>query len=257
MAGDWIKMRSDLGTHPKVVRMASALNADRLRVIGGLHAVWCLFDMHSEDGKLFGYTLSAIDDLIGWPYFAQAMAGIEWLEVGDDYLCAPRFDAHNGQSAKRRAQESDRKREVRKASASEADKKRTREEKRREDIEEAKASSRGAKKCPASFVLTDDLKTWASIECPSVNVTNETAKLRDHTFKTARSDWPGTWRNWMRKAQEDAHASPGKSGTGETPYQRTMRERMQSAVPDIAARAPGSKQFIDVESKNVTANLLG
>lgn len=134
MAGDWIKMRADLGTHPKVVRMASALNADRLRVIGGLHAVWCLFDMHSEDGKLFGYTLSAIDDLIGWPYFAQAMQGVEWLEVGDDYLCAPRFDAHNGQSAKRRAQEADRKREVRKASAAEADKKRTREEKRREEV---------------------------------------------------------------------------------------------------------------------------
>ncbi|MQI04921.1 hypothetical protein EI057_02935 [Escherichia coli] len=32
MAGDWIKMRADLHTHPKVVRMASALKADRLRI---------------------------------------------------------------------------------------------------------------------------------------------------------------------------------------------------------------------------------
>ena len=31
MASDWIKMRSDLFTHPKVVRMASALKADKKR----------------------------------------------------------------------------------------------------------------------------------------------------------------------------------------------------------------------------------
>ena len=48
MAGDWIKMRGDLGTHPKVVRIMSALKADRLRVVGGLHAVWSLFDAHSR-----------------------------------------------------------------------------------------------------------------------------------------------------------------------------------------------------------------
>ena len=31
MAGDWIKMRADLHTHPKVVRMASASEADKKR----------------------------------------------------------------------------------------------------------------------------------------------------------------------------------------------------------------------------------
>jgi hypothetical protein len=71
MAGDWIKMRVDLATSPKVVRIASALRADRLRVIGGLHAVWCLFDVHSTDGRLDGYTLEALDDLIGFPGFGN------------------------------------------------------------------------------------------------------------------------------------------------------------------------------------------
>jgi hypothetical protein len=56
MAGDWIKMRADLRRHPKVVRMVSALNADRLRVVGGLHAVWSVFDEQTEDGFLPGYT---------------------------------------------------------------------------------------------------------------------------------------------------------------------------------------------------------
>lgn len=136
MAGDWIKMRADLHTHPKVVRMASALKADRLRIVGGLHSAWCLFDVHSVDGFLDGYSADTLDDLIGFPGFSRAMMAVGWLEENGESLVMPRFDAHNGQSAKRRAQDADRKRNVRKASASEADKKRTREEKRREDIKD-------------------------------------------------------------------------------------------------------------------------
>lgn len=136
MAGDWIKMRADLHTHPKVVRMASALKADRLRIVGGLHSAWCLFDVHSVDGYLDGYSPETLDDLIGFPGFARAMIGVGWLQEEDENLVMPRFEAHNGQSAKRRAQDADRKRNVRKVSASEADKKRTREEKRREDLKD-------------------------------------------------------------------------------------------------------------------------
>lgn len=136
MAGDWIKMRADLHTHPKVVRMASALKADRLRIVGGLHSAWCLFDVHSVDGLLDGYSADTLDDLIGFPGFSRAMMTVGWLEENGESLVMPRFEAHNGQSAKRRAQDADRKRNVRKASASEADKKRTREEKRREDIKD-------------------------------------------------------------------------------------------------------------------------
>lgn len=136
MAGDWIKMRADLHTHPKVVRMASALKADRLRIVGGLHSAWCLFDVHSVDGFLDGYSADTLDDLIGFPGFSRAMMAVGWLEENGESLVMPRFEAHNGQSAKRRAQDADRKRNVRKASASEADKKRAREEKRREDIKD-------------------------------------------------------------------------------------------------------------------------
>ncbi|MDY4387865.1 DnaT-like ssDNA-binding domain-containing protein [Pectobacterium aroidearum] len=143
MAGDWIKMRTDLHTHPKVVRIASALDADRLRVIGALHASWCLFDVHSVDGVLDGYSPKTLDDMIGFPGFANAMIAVGWLECADSSLCMPRFFEHNGQSAKRRAQEADRKRNARKSSADNADKKRTREEKRREDLKDKPPISGG------------------------------------------------------------------------------------------------------------------
>lgn len=144
MAGDWIQMRADLLTHPKIVRMSSALKADKLRVIGALHSVWCLFDMHSTDGQLEGYSPEVLDDYLGWTGFSAQMIVVKWLEHTADSLNVPRFDEHNGQSAKRRATETKRKRLAReaealgggKSSASGADTKRTREEKRRdrEDI---------------------------------------------------------------------------------------------------------------------------
>ncbi len=149
MAGDWIKMRKDLLTSPKVVRIASALKADRLHVVGGLFAVWCLFDTHSVDGRLDGYTAQALDDLAGFPGLSAAMASCGWLAETAQGIEMPRFDEHNGKSAKRRVQDADRKRDDRKTSALDADKKRTREEKIREDIA---AATSGGKKHQATVV---------------------------------------------------------------------------------------------------------
>lgn len=134
MAGDWIKMQSNLWTSPKVVRIMSACKADRCLVVGGLFRYWCLADEHTEDGFLEGYTPELIDIETGIAGFGAALVGIGWMEVvGDDGIQVPDFEENMGASAKRRAQDSKRKKGVRKASASEADKERTREEKRREE----------------------------------------------------------------------------------------------------------------------------
>jgi hypothetical protein len=150
MAGDWIKMRLELQTHPKVVRILSAMRpqdvqikTDKFRVIGGLHAVWSVFDTHSEDGQLNGYTPETLDHIIGWEGFAKAMIDVEWLFFdGAQVLELPEFSEHNGASGKRRAEDQKRKRDGRKSpqtvrnkTGQNADKMRTESglEKRRED----------------------------------------------------------------------------------------------------------------------------
>jgi hypothetical protein len=163
MAGDWIKMRTDLLTSPKVVRMSSALNADRFRIAGGLLSVWSLFDAHSEDGILIGYDEKMLDELAAWSGFSCAMISVGWLLDNGESLELPRFEDHNGASAKRRAQDSDRKREGRKMSALEADKNRTREEKRREDISNTNVLDKPAKFDPVSlgdFMPTELAEWW-------------------------------------------------------------------------------------------------
>lgn len=126
-------MRVDLLTSPKVVRMASALCADRFKIVGGLLSVWSLFDAHSEDGILIGYSADMLDELGAWSGFSASMIAVGWLIDNGQSLELPRFDSHNGASAKRRAQDADRKRDARKESSLSADKNRTREEKRREE----------------------------------------------------------------------------------------------------------------------------
>lgn len=173
MAGDWLKMRVGLRRHPKVVHIVSALKADRLRVVGALHAVWSVFDEHSVDGILPGYSFEMMDEEIGFPGFSAAMHGINWLDRdGDCGLVMPEFSKHNGASAKRRAQESDRKKgereAVRKVSASDTDEKRTREEKRRgssslrsEEGARAPVKSGKGTTMPPEFSITEAMRKWA------------------------------------------------------------------------------------------------
>lgn len=145
MAGDWIKMRIELQSHPKIVRILSATQSDKFRAIGGLHAVWSVFDLHSDNGKLHGYTPVLMDHIIGWDGFSQAMVDVGWLLFdGSETLSMPEFAEHNGKSAKRRAEDQKRKRDerkrpqsVRNLSANESDEKRTREEKRREESKQS------------------------------------------------------------------------------------------------------------------------
>jgi len=115
VAGDWIKMRIDLQSHPKIVRILSATKSDKFRVIGGLHAVWSVFDTHSTNGELHGYTPESMDHVIGWLGFSDAMIASGWLSFdGDETLVMPEFGEHNGKSAKRRAEDQKRKRDGRK-----------------------------------------------------------------------------------------------------------------------------------------------
>lgn len=109
MPQPWIKMRKNLPTDPRVVRISSALRADRLRTVGALHSAWCLLDEHTEEGVLRGYDFAAFDDIVGVPGLAQAMQAVGWLEATTEGLVAPRFTEHNGQSARRRAVEAERK----------------------------------------------------------------------------------------------------------------------------------------------------
>jgi hypothetical protein len=109
MAGDWIKMRQNLGSDPDVIEIACKLSLDEFGVVGRLHAVWSWLDQHSDDGTNVRIVSAFLDRLTACPGFADAMRAVGWLDGRDGALTFPGYQEHNGETAKRRATEAKRK----------------------------------------------------------------------------------------------------------------------------------------------------
>lgn len=103
MAGDWIKMRTDLGRDPAVIALCDLLARERNCIIGALHTLWSWADEQTHDGNAVGVTEKWIDAHVCVTGFAQAMVKVGWLYLTEHGVSIPRFDKHNGESAKKRA----------------------------------------------------------------------------------------------------------------------------------------------------------
>jgi len=117
----WIKFRTSLINHPKVVRIACAICAQDVRrmctAIGAIVQTWAMADAHADGECLPGMSFEALDLLLGLPGFAKAMAEVGWLDERDGSLYLPNYQEHNGNTAKRRAQNNTRMKSVRKVCA--------------------------------------------------------------------------------------------------------------------------------------------
>lgn len=104
MAGDWIKMRCNLWDDPRVSNLCDLTNSHEAAVVGGLYWLWTTADQHSEDGMLPGLTLRSIDRKTGVKGFGAALVQVGWVIEGEGGIEIARFEEHNGESAKVRAQ---------------------------------------------------------------------------------------------------------------------------------------------------------
>ncbi len=123
MAGDWIKMRTDLYRDPKVCLMADMLsdekgelsryvsqqtqrnmtvtrNVTRNACVGALLSVWGVMRHRGvrvdDDLKCFGVGLWVLDDIADMAGFGSAMAAARWVIETDEGLTFPRFfDEYN------------------------------------------------------------------------------------------------------------------------------------------------------------------
>ena len=110
MAADWIKMRVDLSDDPAVFIIATAVGVTEDAVVGKLHRLWSWADKHTTAGFAPGITEKWADRFVGCKGFSAAMTKAGWLEFSDAGVQFPRFDRHNGHSAKVRAEAMDRQR---------------------------------------------------------------------------------------------------------------------------------------------------
>jgi len=113
MADFWIKLEKNTPDKPEIFEMAEILSIDPDAVLGKLIRVWCWVDSNSADGHIKSVTPVLIDRLTMSQGFADAMTSVGWLEENS----IPNFARHLGESAKKRAKDSERKRMSRTTSA--------------------------------------------------------------------------------------------------------------------------------------------
>jgi hypothetical protein len=104
----WIKIRSHLANHPKVLRVACAMKVHPSRVLGCLVYIWSVADMHADGECLPHMTTEVLDQMVDLPGLSDQLIRVDWMRVQDDGLYLPNYQEHNGTNAKRRAEQSKR-----------------------------------------------------------------------------------------------------------------------------------------------------
>jgi hypothetical protein len=214
MAGDWIKMRTNLWNDPRVSRLVDLTETTEATVIGGLYWLWATADEHSMDGAMPGLTLRAVDRKTGVAGLAEALVTVGWLAEDPDGVRLVRFDEHNGASAKTRAQTA--KRVANHRSNSDVTqgplheqhdsvtdalaREREEKEKRRE---EGKGKADRASRLPADWMPDAECIEFCRAERPDLDLDSVASQFRDYWIaqpgtKGRKTDWMATWRNWVR-----------------------------------------------------------
>lgn len=243
MAGEWIKMRTNLWDDPRVSRLCDLTGAGEAAIVGGLYWLWAMADEHTEDGILPGLTTRAIDRKTGINGLGAALVSISWLEEHPEGVTIVGFEEHNGTSAKRRCVDAQTKANKRKSSTDDpsdvlnvsgqdADNLRTdsgqktptcgaREEKRREerkDIDSDVGFASFWSVFPNKKAKQDAFKAWSKLKpCDAL----QASILKAIEIQRQGEDWrkeggrfiphPATWingRRWEDSTSQDQSTNP-------------------------------------------------
>lgn len=268
MAGDWIKMRSNLWDDPRVSNLCDKTGSSEASIIGGLYWLWSTADQHTEDGLMPGLTLRSIDRKTAITGFGESLVSIGWISEATDGIVIVRFDEHNGTSAKRRCTEAQRKANSRKLSAYDADttptetrQERTHcvareREREREDISKPKGLDsvlpKKGTQLPDGFKPNDTGTRYAEDRNIDTEVEIESFCNWHKAKGSLMKDWQAAWRTWCDKAQK----FQGKGGkvASESFFERDQRSKADR-ISQFTGQAPRpAGNVIDVTP---SAKLIG
>lgn len=112
MSDFWIKIEKSTPDKPEIFEIAEILDIDPDAVMGKLVRAWSWIDSNSENGHIKSVTNVLLDRVTSCVGFADAMKTVGWLDDND----IPNFYRHLGKSAKKRANDAERKRKSRETS---------------------------------------------------------------------------------------------------------------------------------------------
>jgi hypothetical protein len=126
----WIKVETHTPDKAEIRHIARLCHCTKAEAFLAFFRVYVWLDEQTEDGHVDFFTPEDADEIADLPGFGEALQEVRWITFGPTGAVVSNWERHNGQSAKRRCLDAERKRAVRLASgemsASEADKSRTR-----------------------------------------------------------------------------------------------------------------------------------
>ena len=82
----WIKVRTNLGTDPHVVRIAYACRTHPVRIVGACVTLWSVADAHADVDMLRNMSAQALDSMVDVPGFTAEMVSVGWIKEHEDAL---------------------------------------------------------------------------------------------------------------------------------------------------------------------------
>lgn len=227
MAGEWIKVRTNLWNDPRISQVCDLTNERKATVIGALYWLWASADEHTETGLMPGLSLKGIDRETNIAGFGTALVIIGWVEDTPQGTILVRFNEHNGASAKNRAQTAKRVANSRnggdvtpvfeKCNAATVTGALPREEKRR-DKEEGdlltpttsdtpvgkKSKSAAGSRLPEDWKPSQADIEYCKTERPDLLPSLVATNFYEHWMAKSGKDatktrWDLTWRTWVRR----------------------------------------------------------
>ena len=122
----WIKVETHTPDKPEVRQIARLCNCTKADAFLAIFRVFVWLDEQTDDGHVEFFTPIDADEIGGLNGLGQALETVRWITFSTSGAVVSNWDRHNGQSAKRRCLDAERKRrnvrmESGKDSASEAE----------------------------------------------------------------------------------------------------------------------------------------
>ena len=115
---------------------------------------------------------------------------------------------------------------------------------------------KATKRCPEDFVITEEMRRWAAVKTPGVDIDEETEMFCDHEFRNGHKDWLATWRNWMRREQKQINRQQSNrafyAGQIERPKTVEQNKKEITYLAEINGVQQGAASW-DVFRENVLA----
>lgn len=214
----WFRVDDNLAFHPKVMQAGNS--AMGLWVRAGS---WCAQQLN--DGVVPREIVTALggndlvaDDLVAAGLWHEHPKGYEFHEWEGRQPTRAEVEADREAARERQRQSRERRSDVTRDSRVSHD-----APTRPDPTQSSKELSLGADapttktkrgtRLPDDFAVSDEMRAWARENTPDVNE-SEHAKFCDYWraqpgAKGVKLDWVATWRNWMRRAQDDRASSRG------------------------------------------------